>query len=235
MSGLHAIAPIQPIREAVYEQLKKAILSGIYSVGERLREHDLAAKLQVSRTPVREALRRLEAEGLLEALPRHGLVVKNYTDDDIREIYMIREALESLAAEFSAINATKKDITLLERLISEMDALDDITEAESSYEVHKNFSESYNHASHMPTLIRLIDSLRDQVSRFRNVSLSSAERRKRAREEHRELLKALKERDPKRASELTRIHISHALSAYFDSKDTAEATGVPTPVSRKKV
>lgn len=234
MSTLHAITPIQLIREVVYEQLKKAVLSGIYPVGERLREHDLAVKLEVSRTPVREALRRLESEGLLEALPKHGLVVKGYTDDDIREIYMIREALESLAAEFAAINATPEDIALLEGLVDEMDMLDDATDAERSYEVHRHFSESYNHASHMPTLVRLIDSLRDQVARFRNVSLSGAERRKEAREEHRELLKVLKERNPERASELTRIHINRALSAYFDSKNTVGVAGVQASVFRKK-
>lgn len=218
MSELHAITPIQPIREIVYEQLKQAVLSGVYCVGERLLEHDLAAKLQVSRTPVREALRRLEAEGLLEALPKQGLVVKDYTDDDIREIYMIRMALESLAAEFAAVNATKKDIVLLERLVNEMDKLDDIADTEEAYEVHRHFSEAYNRASHMPTLIRMIESLKAQVARFRKVSLSSAERRKLAREEHRELLMALKDRDLKCASDLTRIHISHALNAYFNAK-----------------
>lgn len=224
MSELQAITPVQPIREVVYEQLKQAIISGTYAVGERLLEHDLAAKLQVSRTPVREALRRLEAEGLLEALPKHGLVVKCYTDDDIREIYMIRRALESLAAEFAAVNATKRDIALLETLVGEMDKLDDAADAEKSYEVHRHFSEAYNRASHMPMLIRMIESLKDQVARFRNVSLSSVERRKLAREEHRELLNALKNRDSQRASDLTRIHINNALAAYLDTKN-AECGG----------
>lgn len=222
MSELQAIVPIQPIREAAYEQIRKAVLSGAYSNGERLLEHDLAAKLRVSRTPVREALRRLESEGLLVALPKHGLVVKNYSDEDIREIYMIREALECLAAEFAAINATQKDIDMLERLVAEMDELDDVSEAERSFSVHQSFSEAYNRASHMPKLISLIESLKAQMACFRNVSLSGVERRRLAREEHRALLKALKERDSKRASELTRAHIRHALTAYFDAKETAE-------------
>ena len=218
MSKLRAITPIQPIREAVYEQLKNAVLTGAYEVGERLLERDLAERLQVSRTPVREALRRLESEGLLEALPRQGLIVKEYSDDDIREIYMIREALECLAAEFAAIKATEGDIKLLESLVEEMDRLDDESGSEEALRVHRNFSEAYNRASHMSTLVRLIESLKDQVARFRNVSLSSSQRRKEARDEHRELLDALRRRDPKRASELTHIHIHNALMAYFNSK-----------------
>lgn len=219
MDELQAITPIQPIREAVYEQLKKAIRSGAYKVGERLLEHDLAARLQVSRTPVREALHRLAAEGLLEAQPKQGLVVKAFSDDDVREIYIIREALESLAAEFAAINATDRDIAELEELVTKMDTLDIHKDAVEEMRVHRHFSEAYNRASHMPTLIRLTESLKDQLLSIRNVSLGSTARRRATRKEHGELLQALKLRDPKLASELTREHIQHALTAYFTQKE----------------
>lgn len=222
MSKLHAIKPIQPIREAVYEQLKMTILSGAYEVNERLLEHDLAAKMNVSRTPVREALRRLESEGLLEALPKQGLVVKSYTDDDIREIYMIREALECLAAEFAAIKATDEDIALLEKLVMDMERLNEEADSIEALEAHRHFSEAYNRASHMPTLVHLIESLKGQVARFRHVSLSGPERRESAYLEHKELLNALKARDPERASALTHIHIRNALTAYFNSKPNKE-------------
>lgn len=222
MGKLHAIKPIQPIREAVYEQLKMAILSGAYEVNERLLEHDLAAKMNVSRTPVREALRRLELEGILEALPKQGLVVKCYTDDDIREIYMIREALECLAAEFAAIKATDEDIALLEKLVADMERLNKEADSIEALEAHRHFSEAYNRASHMPTLVQLIESLKGQIARFRHVSLSGSERRESAYLEHKELLDALKAHDPERASELTHIHIRNALTAYFNSKSNKE-------------
>lgn len=218
MDELRVIEPAQPIREVVYQQLKDAVMAGVFKAGERLLEHDIAERLQVSRTPVREALRRLESEGLLEALPKQGLVVKSYTDDEIREIYMIREALECLAAEFASINATEEEIVMLEKYVEEMDKLDDDASAEEAMGAHRRFSEAYNRASHMPTLVRLIESLKEQVTRFRGVSLSGAERRFTAREEHRELLDALKQRDPERASALTHIHIRGALTAYFNSK-----------------
>lgn len=222
MGKLHAIKPIQPIREAVYEQLKMAILSGTFDVNERLLEHHIANKMNVSRTPVREALRRLESEGLLEALPKQGLVVKEYSDDDIREIYMIREALECLAAEFAAIKATDEDIVLLEKLVEEMERLSDEADSLEALEVHRHFSEAYNRASHMPTLVQLIESLKIQVARFRHVSLSGSQRRGSAYLEHKELLEALKARDPERASALTHIHIRNALTAYFNSQVSNE-------------
>lgn len=215
MSQLKAIAPTQPIRETVYQQLKLAVLTGAFGAGERLLERDIAEKLQVSRTPVREALKRLEAEGLLEALPKQGLAVKEYSDDDIREIYMIREALECLAAEFAAINATDGDIALLEGLVAEMDRLDNDADADRLTEVHRCFSEAYNRASHMPTLVHLIESLKDQLMRFRSVSLSTPERRLETKKEHKELLEALLRRDPERASALTHVHIRNALAACF--------------------
>lgn len=218
MSQLKAIAPTQPIRETVYQQLKHAVLTGAFNSGERLLERDIAEKLQVSRTPVREALQRLEAEGLLEALPKQGLAVKEYSDDDIREIYMIREALECLAAEFAAINATDSDISLLDALVEEMDQLDNDADPVRITEVHRCFSEAYNRASHMPTLVHLIESLKDQVMRFRSVSLSTPERRMETRKEHKELLEALRRRDPERASALTHVHIRNALTACFDRK-----------------
>lgn len=222
MEKLKAIKPIQSIRETVYEQIKAAVLAGDFEPGERLLEHDIAKAMHVSRTPVRETLKRLEAEGLLEALPRQGLVIKQHTDNDIREIYIIRETLECLAAEFAAINATKSEINLLESYVADMDRLDEKTDTSEVMAVHRCFSDTYNRASHMPTLVRLIESLKEQITRFRSVSLSGGERRAKAHEEHKELLEALKRRDPERASALTREHVRNALTACFDSKSTGE-------------
>lgn len=218
MSDLQAITPLQSIREIVYDQIKSAILSGTLEKGERLVEHDIAEKLQVSRTPVREALRRLESEGILEALPRQGLAVKEHTEEEIREIYMIREALESLASEQAAINATESDIALLEELVEAMKEHDESgSDPDEAMEVHRRFSEAYNRASHMPTLVQMIESLKNQVATFRKVSLSRSKRRVAAHAEHEAMLEALKDRKPDLAAERTRAHIRNALAAYFDS------------------
>lgn len=227
MRKLQAITPVQSIRDAVYDQLKDAILSGSFDKGERLVEQDLASRLQVSRTPVREALRRLETEGILEALPRQGLIVKEYTDDEIREIYLIREALESLAADYAARNADKRDIAFLEQTVREMIAFgeDPNADLQDAMDVHRRFSEAYNRASHMPTLVNMIESIKEQVARFRRVSLSGSKRRHQAQEEHKQLLEALKAKDPELAVTLTRKHLRGALEAYFESKKGVPETG----------
>lgn len=212
-----AIEPVPSIRDVVYEKLKDAILSGSFDSGEHLVESELAARLQVSRTPVREALRRLESEGILEARHRQGLVVKSHSPDQIREIYLIREALEGLAASFAVRNATDEDIADLEELVRDMEAVADDPNAlaEEIFEAHRRFSEALNRSSHMPTLVGIIESLRGQISRFRRVSLRGEERKAQARIEHRQLLEALKKRDEEAIVALTRKHIRGALDAYF--------------------
>jgi DNA-binding GntR family transcriptional regulator len=211
------------MRESVYEQLKNAIFSGAFAKGERLVERDIAAKLKVSRTPVREALRRLEAEGIIEGQSRQGLIVRERSADEIREIYLIREALESLAAECAARNATAADIRRLRRLAAVMDKvnLEQSAAPEEVFEAHRKFSEGCNLASHMPSLIHMIGSLREQISRFRSVSLRSKKRRIEAMEEHHKILEALAQRDQKLAAELTRQHVRRALEAYLYSIDEA--------------
>ncbi|MDR1916361.1 MAG: GntR family transcriptional regulator [Synergistaceae bacterium] len=219
MSDLQAITPVQSISDVVYEKLKTAVMSDVFKRGERLVEHEIAEKLNVSRTPVRAALLRLESEGILEARPNHGLVVKEYSIEDIREIYLIREALESLAAKYGAQNATGDDIDNIRAMFDEMDKVyrDPQVSPDYIFELHRKFSEAYHNTSHMPTLVRMIESLREQMFRFRRVSLSGSERKIDALNEHRRMFEAIEKRDSELAAELTRVHIRNALNAYLSS------------------
>ncbi|MDR1516185.1 MAG: GntR family transcriptional regulator [Synergistaceae bacterium] len=217
MGSLEAITHLQSIGEVVYDKLKAAVMSDVFKRGERLVELDIATKLNVSRTPVRAALQRLEAEGLLESGAGQGFFVKEYSADDIREIYLIRQSLESLAAEYAARNATEADIESISGLIDEMESAygnPDISQSEI-FELHKKFSEAYHRASHMPTLVRLIASLNEQMTHFRRVSLNSAKRRALALDEHKGMMEAVRRREPELAAELTRVHIVNARNAYF--------------------
>lgn len=217
MAELCAIAPSVPIREVVYDQLKGALMEGALFGGMRLVEHELASQLRVSRTPVREALKRLEAEGFVESSDTQGLVVKSYSDDEIREIYEIRVALECLAAERAAKCATSEEIEYLGGLVERMDdsssaAVDELTP------IHQAFSEAFVKASHMPKLIRMIESLRDHIARCRAVSLRAHGRAAAAKREHAELFDALVDHDAERASQLTKEHIKRAAEAYFSAQ-----------------
>jgi DNA-binding GntR family transcriptional regulator len=219
MSDLEAITPVQSISEVVYDKLKAAVMRDVFKKGERLVEHEIATKLKVSRTPVRAAMLRLESEGILEARQGQGLVVKEYSTEDIREIYLIREALESLAAECGARNATEEDIESIGAMLEELDraySSSNVSEADI-FELHRKFSEAYHQTSHMPALVRMIESIRDQMIRFRRVSLSGAERRAEAMAEHRAMFGAIKDREPELAAKLTRTHIRNAFGAYLSS------------------
>ena len=99
----------RPIREIAYEVLKKAIITGEIPAGERIVETDYADRLHISRTPLREALRKLERDGLVEYVMRRGVVVRAFTIDDVREIYTIRNALEMLTLPSIVENATQED------------------------------------------------------------------------------------------------------------------------------
>src|ERR1043166_524029 len=108
--------------DAVYGTLRRSILDGDLPPGHRLRSDALAHDLNVSRTPVREALRKLEAEGLVDAAPS-GLVVRQLTEQDLTEIFYLREALEGMAARLAAENATRTDIDELHALVDDMGAV----------------------------------------------------------------------------------------------------------------
>jgi DNA-binding GntR family transcriptional regulator len=224
MGTLEAIAHLQSVSEVVYDKLKAAVLSDVFIKGERLVELDIAARLKVSRTPVRAALQRLTSEGMLESRGGQGFFVKDYSFDDIREIYLIRESLESLAAERAAHNATDLDIENIRGLISELESAygnPGVNQSEI-FELHKRFSEAYCRASHMPTLVRMIESLKEQMTRFRRVSLSGALRKTLALDEHRGMFEAIERKDPKLAGELTRAHIKNAYNAYLSSINNIE-------------
>jgi DNA-binding GntR family transcriptional regulator len=219
VEALEAIAPARSISEIVYDKLKEAIVSNVFKKGERLVELEIATKLKVSRTPVRSALQRLESVGMLEGRAGRGFFVKEFSADEIREIYLIRQALESLAAECAARNASDEDIQKIGDLIGEIEKASGDPDASQPeiFELNKSFSEAYNNASHMPTLVRMIESLKEQMTHCRQVSLKSAERKASALQEHRAMLEALKNRDAALAAERAGDHIKNAYSAYLSS------------------
>jgi DNA-binding GntR family transcriptional regulator len=222
VTDLQAIDPslLTPIRNVVYDSLRQAILDGSIAQGERLVESELAETLNVSRMPVREAIRKLETEGLVEHQPRRGAVVKTFSEEDILEIYTLREAMEALAAVQAVRRATQEEILNLEKAMNEIDRLCDLgneADAREVFEANRIFSEGVIAACHMPRLIQVINTYKDYLERFRRVTLAGPSRRELVRREHRGILEAIRDRDEKRAEALTREHIRGALEAYLRS------------------
>ena len=151
----------KPIREVAYETLKNAIVTGEIPAGSRIVETEYAERMHISRTPLREALRKLERDGLVEYVVRRGVVVRAFTIADVEEIYTIRNALEMLTLPAIVRNATAEDIRSLRALLQEMDAFDETGDIEALSPRARAFHTQLTRLSKMN---RLCASLRARIS-----------------------------------------------------------------------
>lgn len=208
---------VKPIRDVIHETLRQAIFEGKLKAGERLVESDLAEKMNVSRTPVREAIRKLEAEGLVEHLPRKGAEVREFTQAEIVEIYSIRRALEALAITYTVKNITEKEIEYLKKLIKKMSKLTEKNDTENLFDVCQEFNNILMNSCKMPRLIKLINTYQEYLKRFRFVTMASSERKQAAQRDHEEILEAIIARDEEWAEKIVKAHLQRALNAYLDN------------------
>jgi DNA-binding GntR family transcriptional regulator len=211
----------QPLREVVFETLRDAIIQGRLKPGERMMEIQLAEEMGVSRTPVREAIRKLELEGFIVTVPRKGAYVAGISVKDIVDVFEVRAALESLAAGLAAERIADQELEELER------ALVQIAEARGGdlnavVQTDTNFHEIIYRASRNQRLIQIITHLREQIQRFRTTSLSQPGRMKIALEEHRKIVEAISERNIELARALAREHIENAEQSFLNALREAE-------------
>lgn len=197
------------IADQVFERLEKDILSGAYERGEILTELKLSEKLGVSRTPIREALRRLEQEHIIEMGSR-GAVVIGISYDDIEIIYEMRLRLEGMAAAMAAENASEEAIKELSNIVDLQEFYtlkgnaDSIKNEDSEF--HKKL---YRMTGCMP-LADTLEALHRKVVKYRRASVSHTSRAERSLAEHRAILEAISAHDPLKAEELTVQHIRNA-------------------------
>ena len=191
--------------DAVYEVLRRSILDGELPPGHRLRSDVLANELKVSRTPVREALRKLETEGLVDA-SRSGLVVRQSSEEDLVEIFYLREALEGMAARLAAENATRAEIDELQALFEDMEAVAARGDIALVRKLTGEFHLLVCRASHNKRLIQSLQGLLDHVRQAQSSTLYMPGRPADALKEHRALLRAIEKRDPDLAETLARQH-----------------------------
>lgn len=205
----------KPIRDQIYEALREAIFRGELKSGEHLIENKLSERMNVSRTPIREALRKLEAEGLVNYLPHKGVVVRGFTSDDIIEIYAIRESLEALSINYSVKNITDEEIGRLQELLTMMEGLMAPENSEKLFAVSQEFNELLVQASRMPRIIKLVATYKEYLKAVRIVTMSNPTRKSKAIQEHREILQAVSERDAHKAEILVRSHLLGAREKYL--------------------
>lgn len=200
----------KPLRDVVFETLRKAILNGVFKSGERLMEKELAEQLGVSRTPVREAIRKLELEGFLVILPRKGAYVSEISFKDVHEVYEIRAVLEALACGLAAERATSDEVEKMEHYLLEENGYltnDDITlTVKTDVGLHELF---YN-ASRNERLINALINLKEQVYRLRSTSIGQPGRKKKSLAEHKAIVEAIAQHNVALARKLGQEHIEHA-------------------------
>ncbi len=196
-----------PLRDVVFITLRQAILRGELKPGERLMEVQLAHKLGVSRTPIREAIRKLELEGLVLMIPRKGAEVAEITEKNLRDVLEVREALEMLAVQLACEKITEEQVEELKeraREFQEVIQSEDITAiAESDVKYHDVIYAATNNAR----LIQLLNNLREQMYRYRVEYLKRESVRPTIAEEHDLLIVAIATGDKEKATEIMGKHI----------------------------
>ena len=200
----------RPIREIAYEVLKHAIVTGEIPAGERIVETDYADRLHISRTPLREALRKLERDGLVEYVMRRGVVVRAFTIADVDEIYTIRNALEMLTLPAIVKNVAEGDIRSLKEMLNQMDAALRENSIEKLSTLSRAFHSQIMHISSQPRILRVIESQDEYITRFSAMSIAQESRRLEAHQEHHQIVGCLEKRDLPRLQALMQKHIERS-------------------------
>ena len=206
-----------PLRDVVFNTLRQAILRGELKPGERLMEIQLANKLGVSRTPIREAIRKLELEGLVLMIPRRGAEVAEITEKSLRDVLEVRAALEELAVDLACDRISAEDIQNLKEAAKEFEAAlqgGDVTEyAEADVKFH----DIIYLATDNQRLIQLLYNLREQMYRYRVEYLKREDSHEVLLAEHQHIIQMLAQRDEARAVEAVCAHIDNQVTAVADT------------------
>jgi DNA-binding GntR family transcriptional regulator len=196
------------IASEVFDQLRLKIINGELKNGERLVEMDLAKKLGVSRTPVREAIQRLEGEGLVEILPRKHCLVKGITLEAINEIILIRSLLEPTAARVAARKITDEQLLKLKSYLEQSEMYFQQGRIDDLMKVHDLFHAEIIKTSGLTRLVNILENLHDYIVHFRYSFLSRPHLVERSIKEHFEIYEALCSRDQDRVEEVFIKHLS---------------------------
>jgi DNA-binding GntR family transcriptional regulator len=205
-----AVSDHPSLRELVYRRIKDAILGGRLEPGERIVEQSLSNELGVSRSPVREALRRLEQEGLVEATPRRGVSVAAPTVREVTNVYTIREALEGLAARLAASNVDHESLAAMARILVRMEDAIRRGDIKGASRADTQFHARLLEATDNQRLVDLTSQLADLVRRVRAAVLAEPGRAEAALSEHRAILEALAAQDADAAERHMRAHVQRA-------------------------
>lgn len=205
-----------PLRDVVFNTLRQAILRGELKPGERLMEIQLANKLGVSRTPIREAIRKLELEGLVLMIPRKGAEVAEITEKSLRDVLEVRRALEELAVQLVCEKITEEEIEELKAAAREFENVLKDGDITKIAEADVRFHDVIYMATDNQKLIQLLNNLREQMYRFRVEYLKREEVRPQLLTEHEEIIATIERREKDTATKVVCEHIDNQVEAVID-------------------
>ncbi len=196
-----------PLRDVVFNTLRQDILTGRLKPGEHLREIALANKIGVSRTPVREAIRMLELEGLVKIIPRRGAVVADITHKELTDVLEVRNALEQLAIELACQRITKEQLNMLRENVAEFKRVTKSKDVTRLAQIDVDFHDIIFDATDNKRLVQMLNNLREQMYRFRFEYLKDSEVYDGLIEEHIHVIKNLEDGDIENAKRNISYHI----------------------------
>lgn len=199
------------LRGRVFSEIREAILEGEYKPGDVLRESTIAQRMNVSRTPVREAIRQLELEGLVHSIPNKETIVSGITNEDVHDIFMIRTRLEGLAARYAAERITDREVKEMEEVLALTEfyvSREDINELK---QLDHKFHEIMYKATNSKILTHVLSDFHDYIQNARKTSIAMPGRAEKLLEEHKNIYQAIKNKNADEAEELLNKHIANAV------------------------
>ena len=204
-----------PLRDVVFQTLRQAILKGELQPGERLMEIKLAETLGVSRTPIREAIRKLELEGLVVMIPRKGAAVANITEKDTKDVLEVRRTLEMFAVEVACDRITEEQLVQLKEAAKAFEASKGSMDLIRIAETDMYFHEIIYEATQNDRLVQMLNNLRENMYRYRIEYLKDPNYYDSLVGEHREILEAIEAGDKQRARSCMESHINNQQRAVI--------------------
>jgi DNA-binding GntR family transcriptional regulator len=195
------------LREQVYKSLKASMLNGVLPPNKRLIEERLAEEMGTSRTPVREAIQKLEKEGLIHKLPKGGFAVSTITDEDIEEVFGIRSVLEGYAGYLATSRATDDDIRSLEETVQQEEECLRRKDTEEIIRLNTEFHDRLYKAAKSSKLYSIINDLRDYIYRYRIIIFRYEGMAEISIKDHKDMIGLMKAKNARQVEKLVRKHI----------------------------
>ncbi len=203
------------LTDEIADVVRERILKGEYEIGEKIKENQIATELKVSRTPIREAFKLLENEGLIDYIPNRGCFAKGFTKQDVDDIYAVREALEELAVRWAVARITEPELLALEEQVDLMEFYTKKKDKKKVLELNTSFHEVIYASARSRFLAQVLRSYKEYIEKTRKSIFYEQSYLEGILSEHRAIFEAIKDRDEERAVEAISKHLEASQERAF--------------------